>query len=82
MMELNPNHPVTAANREHWHKLCALLMVKQGLTTVEFTMADVARLHGSDAAIVVDEREGRLRLHMMPMQEAERLAREEGGLPV
>jgi hypothetical protein len=31
-MEMNPNHAVTAAIREHWMKLAALVVAKNGGT--------------------------------------------------
>ncbi len=31
--EVNPNHPMTQLARSQWHKICALLMQKMGMTT-------------------------------------------------
>ncbi len=30
--ELNPNHPATREFRDQWHKLCAIMMMKAGVT--------------------------------------------------
>lgn len=79
--ELNPNHPVTAAVHDHWHKFVALLMVKYDLGHVVITGADVARLDGEGSAVCVKEQRDGIHLWIVDAKEAERLAREEGGLP-
>lgn len=81
-MELNPNHPVLNEARDHWHKFCAILMNKLGKTEVEITVDDVAKLGDSQNAIALDMRGGRCVLRMVSMEEGERMARKEGGLPV
>lgn len=40
-MELNPSNPVTAGLHDHWHKLAAMLMIKQGLKEITITEADL-----------------------------------------
>lgn len=79
-MELNPNHKVTESSRDQWHKYAAILMSKFGQNAVEITIEDVQRL--ADSCIVVDARDGKLVLRLMSMAEGEKLANEEGGLPI
>ncbi len=81
-MELNPNHPATTRVRDHWHKICAILMLKFGKTDVEITLEDLELIADNEKAIVIDERGGRCFIRLVTMEEGERLAREEGGLPV
>jgi len=81
-MELNPNHPVVEETRDQWHKLCAILMHKFGRKHVEITSSDIDTLAYSGQAIVIDMRGGRCVLRLVSMEEGQRLAREEGGLPV
>ena len=81
-MELNPNHPVTSEMHDHWHKLCAILMLKMKAQSIEITEADVRALGDNEHAICMDQRGGRFVLRMMTMKEAQTLARNEGGLPV
>lgn len=80
-MEINPNHPVTQMAHDNWHKLCAALMVKLGLTSVEIVKADLDALGHMEKGIVLDMRGGRCILRLVTMEEGERLARGEGGLP-
>lgn len=42
--ELNPESPALTAARGQWHKICALLMHKQGLKEVTITMQDIGEL--------------------------------------
>ena len=81
-MELNPNHPAVMQAHEHWHKLCAILMFGQGLTEFEITVDLIERLGDNEKAIIIDNRGGRCVLRLVTMEEGERMAREEGGLPV
>lgn len=78
--EINPNHPMTKFAREQWHKIAALLMMELGKDSIEITEAMIARI-GSDRAIALDERGGKLFVRLVSIKEAERLAREAGGLP-
>lgn len=41
--ELNPNHPVTMAVSDQWHKIVALLMYQRGETEVEIPVETIAR---------------------------------------
>lgn len=80
MTELNPNHPVTQAVHDHWHKLCALLMHKQGLQRVVITAEDIKALENG-ASIAVQEKHDGLHLFLVDEAQAKVLARKHGGLP-
>lgn len=82
MSEFNPNHPVVISARDQWHKFCAILMHKSGRENVEITSDDINTFMGLNKSIVIDARNDRLFLRLMDNQEAMKLAREEGGLPV
>lgn len=82
MGELNPNHPVTQQVHEHWHKIAAIMMQKLGQSAVEITEADVLALGDNDKAVVADCRGGRMVIRLISMEEARKIARQEGGLPV
>lgn len=80
-MELNPNHPVTQEARDLWYKMCAALMLKLGLDSVEITLEDVQRLGDGKNCIVFHSHEDCIELKVVSMEEGERLARMNGGLP-
>lgn len=81
-MELNPNHPVTRTMAGQWHKIVALLMAKFGQSHIEISAADIeSALAGEMKAVTIRERDNAIVLDLVSMKEAERLAREEGGLP-
>lgn len=82
-MEINPDHPVTRKTHDQWHKICALLMQKFGVTDVKLTESDIAKLGEFDGklAVVIEERATYLRVRIVSMEEGERLAKQEGGLP-
>jgi hypothetical protein len=81
--ELNPNHPVTQELREQWYKLCACLMLKFGVDTVDLTSADIEKLSSSGRANITVRPAGDvITLALVSDSEALRLARREGGLPV
>jgi hypothetical protein len=82
-MELNPNHKVTRQARDQWHKIAALIMVKQNLTELPITPADVAKLAAGNVNIVLDARgeaaTGILTIRLVDDKTAADLARREGG---
>jgi hypothetical protein len=81
-MELNPNHPVTRTMAGQWHKIVALLMVKFGQSHIEISVDEITKaLAGDMKAVTIRERDNAIVLELVSMKEAERLAREEGGLP-
>ncbi len=79
-MELNPNHPVTRAVSEHWHKIAALLMFKYKIEHAVITIDDIKNMPNS--AIAVQELSDGIHIRLIDGADAERLARKEGGLPV
>jgi hypothetical protein len=79
-MELNPNHPVTQQVSDHWHKICALLMAKLGTDHVVITLADIARME-PNSAITIQELHDGLHLRIVNPEQADEIARREGGLP-
>lgn len=88
-MELNPNNPVVAEFRDQWHKLAAILMWKFRVNKVQITLEDIDRFMNDQRFgknIVLDNRgddpRRPLTLRLVNDDEAVRLAREEGGLPV
>lgn len=83
MSELNPNHPVTRGLHDHWHKLCAILMVKLGVSSVRITEGELLEICSRTGLnIVADERGGALTLRLVDDEEAAKLAKEAGGLPI
>ena len=84
MRELNPNHPVTQKIHGQWHKFCALLMLKMGVEEVEITVSDLENLASRKGGtnIKAHVHENTITLQLVTDQEAERLAREVGGLVI
>lgn len=82
-MELNPNHPVTHSMSGQWHKIVALLMRKFDKTHIEISEGEVMAFADDGAgAVTIRERDGAIHLDLVSWEEGERLAREEGGLPI
>lgn len=82
-MELNPNNPITSGMRDQWHKIVAVLMADYGIVEFEITpmMLDDFAITYPGGAVVADARDGRFVIRLVSGDEAERLARKEGGLP-
>jgi threonine dehydratase len=78
MSELNPNHPVTQAVHDHWHKLAAFAVMKAGGHIV-ITADDIDAAAGM--AIVVQEKLDGLHLRIVEPSAAMLLASADGGLP-
>lgn len=76
---LNPNHPVTRAISDHWHKLTALVMQKQGLDRIVISASDIANM--PEMFITVQELPDGLHLRLVDKITAARLAAMAGGLP-
>lgn len=83
MDELNPNHPVTSAAHDHWHKIVAILMHKFDLGHVCITEKDFERFTAEcpDHVVLLHDRSDGMHLKIISRAEGERLAREAGGLP-
>lgn len=86
MSELNPNHPVTMAAHDHWHKIVALLMAHFNVAEVEIPLSEVLKMASDDPAkmkaVVLQDTGESLLLRLISMAEAEKLAKEAGGLLV
>ena len=82
MSELNPDHPMTRKMHTEWHKIVAILMHKLGKKRAEITLADLDSFARSGlGAVTIREQNEVIHLELVSMKEAERLAREEGGIP-
>jgi hypothetical protein len=83
--ELNPNHRVTSTVHDHWHKVVAILLHKFSKELgreVRIYPADIEALeHSGVSNVVIEDRDGALRLRLVDDEEGKRLARKEGGLP-
>lgn len=80
-MELNPNHPVTSAMNNQWHKIVAVLLHKFGVSRVEITPQDLEAFSNSGLGAVTVRIENEvIELNLITFEEGERLARIEGGL--
>jgi hypothetical protein len=80
--ELNPHNRASQLARESWYKIAAILMMKFDKTAVEITEEDVKKLGDNTNCIVADTRGGKFFVRLVSMEEGERLAREQGGIPV
>lgn len=83
-LEINPDHPATIGARDQWHKIVALLMNKLGLREVIISDKEVecfANTAGGSAVVIQFKDGVGIILRLLDIKEAERLAREEGGLP-
>ena len=82
MVSGNPNHQVTQFMQDQWHKMCAVLMNKQGITSIDITAADLdALVNSGHMNIVCDAKMDRIQLRLVSDEEAVALARKAGGLP-
>jgi hypothetical protein len=84
MQHGNPNHPVSRAAENLWHKIAALLVFKTGATEAFISTADFERLAARPGGtnITIRFTDTGVHLQLVSDAEAERLAREQGGLPV
>lgn len=83
MDSLNPNHPAVVGAHDHWHKIAALLMLKMGVTKTVISPAEIERLGDSETNIAIKFNDSTgIELYIIDNNEAARLARREGGLPV
>lgn len=81
-MELNPNHPTTSKIHGHWHKIAALLVMRTPNRRTTITLDEVNQLAADNVAITMKETAAGIELRIVSMEEGERLAKQEGGLPV
>lgn len=81
-MEIDPNHPVTRAAHDQWHKICFLVLRKLGLSEVQISLPDVERaFSGPEMALVLIDENETVTLRIVPVREAELLTAGHGGLP-
>ena len=82
-MRGNPNHPVVREMENQWYKLCALALFKLGKTELRITAADIEAFSSSGLAnITVHPKDDVITLRLVSDEEAMRLSKQEGGLPV
>lgn len=79
--ELNPNHPVLGAVRDHWHKVAAFIMWKLKAEKVIITMKDIEEMSALDQVIVLHDHSDCIEIKLLDREDGERLAREHGGMP-
>ncbi len=80
-MELNPNHPTTSTMHDHWHKIAAILVNRCPGAKTRVTLAEIHKMAQDELAITIKEVNDTIELQIIPMAQAQRLARREGGLP-
>lgn len=82
MSEKNPNHPVTRAMREQWHKIAAILVHKTGRTEAVISPRDIEEFIVSGCTnVTIRELPDGIHVRLVSDEEAARLAKKEGGLP-
>jgi len=77
----NTQHPVSVALESQWHKLLAILMLRDYDGSVDISSADVSRAIEEPGGINITAREvdGAIQLRLVSDAEAERLVETEGG---
>jgi hypothetical protein len=84
--ELNPNHHVTSAIHDHWHKVVAVLLHKYANVLgreVRIYPSDLEAMEREEGGVnvVIEDRDGAIRLRLVTDAEGAQLARKAGGLP-
>jgi hypothetical protein len=85
MSEINPNHPMTRAVHDHWHKFVAILLHKFGKKEITISLQDVMAMReefNDDVIVIAQEKGENIVLRLVTGEEGRRLARAEGGLPI
>lgn len=80
MSELNPNHPVTRAMHDQWHKVLGMAMHKLGIQHLVITAEDIQNTPQGNCMVAQELQDG-LHIYFVDQSTAQRLAREHGGLP-
>lgn len=78
----NPNHPVTQATADQWHKLCAMVMFKLGVTKIKLSPRDINTFLESGLANITVRFDDYVNLELVTDEQAAILAKKEGGLPM
>lgn len=85
MAEMNPNHGVTQELHDQWHKVAMVLLNKLGKKQIKITMQDVQDLTkifpGEQPVIMFNAKDDHILLEIISFSEAEKLAKQVGGLP-
>jgi hypothetical protein len=83
MEEFNPNHPVTMAVHDNWHKVAAMILWKclGRNARLVVSLKDIATISEMDLNIVLHEHLDALEIYFVSTEEGEKLAREHGGMP-
>lgn len=72
MSEVNPEHPVTEMLHDHWHKICAVLLMRLGLEAgkgeIVITAQDVIKLGDGANIITHDQHDG---IHLFLVSDAD-----------
>lgn len=79
-MEINPDHPVTKAIHNDWHKIVALLLHKFGVQQVTFTSHDMEHLVAAFPdmpTVIIREQSGKLIVRLVSLAAAQREAAKE-----
>ncbi len=84
MVFLNPNHRMTQATEDQWHKIAGLILHKLGQREVVLTKQDILSATdpgGGMLCIAIEEKADGIHVRLVSEAEGRRLARENGGLP-
>jgi len=79
-MEFNPDHPVTEAIHDNWHKLCASVMHKLGREKVTISIADIEEFAALPEMPVMlcHDHDNVIDLILLPESEARKMAAKQG----
>jgi hypothetical protein len=80
MVELNPEHPVTAGLHDQWHKMVGILIHKYKLKDVVITAEDIKNLESAfegAPAVVMHARKNGIHLFLCTEDEGARIMKKE-----
>lgn len=79
-MEINPDHPMTKAMHDQWHKIAVLLMMKLKQRHIEISASDIEKLIASESSTVVVQTKGdKIILDLVSEAEGKRILKQQGG---
>ncbi len=81
---INPNHQMSKVMDDYCPKLLALVMMKLGISEIEITNQDMLDSIGPDRVekvVACIGKQESIVIKLMTLKEAERAAKQEGGLP-
>lgn len=76
-MEMIPEHQVTKALHEQWHKIAAVMMKKMGISYLHITDADLVSM-GKDTFIIVHGKPDGLHISLTDQKTAEAIISSDG----